>query len=405
MGRSIEDLVAELCQRSFLADFTIKSPKYQKSGGLEKEAADLIVLFGDTLLAIQVKSKAVEMSAKPNLVEAERVKRTIEKAVYQFRALAEAVNSPGFTSFVNGRGVEIPFDKNSIKEYVFIVVFVPIPDETQEQSIRIRFDSTCYPHANIAVHLFSLEQFSLLLTLLNTLPDFLFYLTIRWHLHHQRLIAADSDPIDEWALLTFEKKTLAKMLEEETFTDILGFSELHRDSVPILEHNEKPSYFIDSLIERLCASIGYHEPVDPRFNLLAEPNSQKSYLMTVPYLAKLNRSERTQFTEFLINRVSNCQTQEMSFRAFKFSEDAPEAYLVLAAKGTRAERRAMLSNLAKGTCLKLNAKTVIGLTVSHEWPESPLCDVAVVDLSKWEPSEKMIEMTNITFGEIHQETL
>jgi hypothetical protein len=107
----------------------------------------------------------------------------------QFRALGEAMGRPDFKSFVNGRGVEIAFDKEQIKEIILIVVFAPIWTEDSKEPPSIRFDVTCYPEMGIPIHLFTLRQFSLLLLLLDTLPDFLLYLSAREMLHGENLIA------------------------------------------------------------------------------------------------------------------------------------------------------------------------------------------------------------------------
>jgi len=218
LGQAIEDIIENLCHQSFFADFTIRSPKYYKAGGLEKEAADLLVVFGNTLLAIQVKSRKVSSSNVQSQAESDRISRTVDKTVRQFRALFEALANSEFKSFVNGRGVEIPFNKNEIKEFAFIIIFAPVWGEAVSQPPRIRFDRTCYTGAPIAVHLFTLEQFSMLLTVLDTLPDFLLFLEARWILHQERLISADSDPLDEWALATFERKRLIKIIERRATT-------------------------------------------------------------------------------------------------------------------------------------------------------------------------------------------
>jgi hypothetical protein len=402
VGKSIEDIIENLCHRSFFADFTIRSPKYYKSGGLEKEAADLLVVFNETLLAIQIKSKDVSTSTTPNQVERDRLSKTVEGAIRQFRALTEAWNNPAFNSFVNGRGVEVPFDRSCIKNIVWVVVLAPIWDDDNISAPRLRFNNTCYPDGPIAVHLFTLEQFSLLLTMLNTLPDFLVFLDARWLLHGEKLIPADSDPVDEWALITFERKRFIGIVDNRICTDISGLLNRHQISVERLERQEKPSYFVDRLIEMLCKAIGSREPVDPRFNLLAEPNSLKGYSMTIPYFAMLNRDQRSRLVEFLMNRVMECEKKGVGFRAFKFDDHSTEAYLVLAVRAAREERRIGLVNIARGVGFKLKVKTVIGIVVSHNWPDSQECDVGIVDVSNLKAGEQLIEMTNQTFGRIRR---
>lgn len=401
IGRSIEEVVESICRRSFFADFTIKSPKYYKLNGQEKEAADVLIVFKETLLAIQIKSKEFDSAPQqPSPVELMRASRTIDKAIRQFRALAEAMRSPDFKSFVNGRGIQIDFDRSQITHIILIVVFAPVWNEGANNPARVRFDVTCYAEEEIPIHLFTLEQFCLLLTLMDTLPDFLLYLMARWTFHEEKLIPQDADPIDEWALVTFERKRVVEILQKRTFTDLSGLFRRHKISVTRLERREKPSYFVDKLIEEMYADIGTNLPVDPRFNLIAEPNSLNSYHSVIPHLAKLNRDERGQLTEFLLRIVKRCHKLGLDFRGFKFSEESDEAYVVLAAKRERNERRIALVNVAIAMGIKLKAKTVIGLAVRHDWPASPTFDVLFIDVSKAKPDAAFIRGAEERFGKV-----
>lgn len=401
LGHSVEDVVEYFCARSFFADFTIRSPKYCKSNGQEKEGADLLVVFNETLLAVQVKSMQVD-PANASKAELRRVTRVVEKAARQFRALGEALRSTGFKSFVNGRGVEIPFDKEEIRNVVLVIVFAPVWKKDPEDHVRIQFDASCYADGPIPIHLFTLEQFSLLLTLLDTLPDFLLYLDARWALHREKLIPEDSDPIDEWAFVTFERKRLVQVLEKRAFVDLTGLQERHGDSVRRLERREKPSYYVDQLIEQLYMSVGSDMPVDSRFNLLLEPNCLKSYQLVIPHLAKLNRKERCRFVEYLLNRVSACRRRELSFRGFKFSEKSDDAYVLMASSWERDVRRIACHNVARGAGVKLGAKRVLGLVVGHDWPESRSCDLMFIDLSAMEVDESSTVLLREVFGKLRK---
>jgi len=97
LGDQTEAAVAKLCENSFFPDFVVRSPKYRKAGGLEKEAADILVAFNGTVLAIQVKTRImppVTAEEWPR-IEEQRFLKVIEKGLRQFRALAEAIKSPG----------------------------------------------------------------------------------------------------------------------------------------------------------------------------------------------------------------------------------------------------------------------------------------------------------------------
>jgi hypothetical protein len=399
LGKSIEDVVENLCHRSFFADFTIRSPKYYKLNGQEKEAADLLVVFEDRLVAIQVKSKQIDPSGqRDSQTEAKRVTKTVDEAIRQFRGLAEALKNEEFTSFINGRGIKIQFNKDQIKNVVLIVVFAPVCADNKAEPVRVLFDETCCPDSPISIHLFTLEQFSLLLTLLDTLPDFLTYLDVRWLLHEEKLISSSCDPIDEWALITFERKKLLEILHKRQFVDLSGMYQRHSSSVKTLERREKLSYLVDRLLQHLYDCIGIKMPVDPKFNLLAEPNTYESYKLVIPYLARLNREKRSRLAEFLMNKLMDCKKKPLAFRGFKFDENSDEAYLIVASTFEREDRRVALLNLARGMAYKLRAKTVVGIAVGHDWFETQELDVAVVDTSKDIVDNALMEIVQQTFG-------
>lgn len=399
IGEEVENLVEHLCRKSFLADFTIRSPKYYKIGGQEKEAADILVVFGETMLAIQVKSKMLNFSNQQILpIEQNRISKTLEKAMHQFRALMEAWGNKDFNSFVNGRGMEMPFDKGKIKEVILIVVFALFPKGEVPSQSNYRFSATCYSECSIATHLFTLDQFSLLLKLLDTLPDFLLFLRVRHLLHHEKLIPANSDPLDEWALITFEIGLLKNILESKRHADISSLFQRHFGSIEELERVERPSYFVDQLIEELYGNIGAKIEIGTKFKMLELPNSSSAYNRLVPHLAGLNREKRSRLTEFIINRVAKCENQKISFRCFKFSEESDTAYVILVLKRNRKSRRLALSNIMKAAALRLKAKTVIGITISPNWPKNSACDISLMDTAEIKPDARLLDFVKHAFA-------
>jgi len=396
-GHTVEDLVEFLCTRSFFADFTFRSPKYRKPNGQEKEAADLLVIFGGTLLAIQVKTKAVETpGGQISQIEGALLSRKLEDTFRQFRALAEALNSQAFTSFENGRGINVNFDKKRITDIVLLIVFESRSKDCPKRPVKI--EAPFLQECELPVHLFTLIEFSHMLTLADTLPDFLFYLDVRWALRQERLIPGDSEPADEWAFITFDRRKAAAALANRTFVDLDGYAQRHGTSVECLEKKEKLSYFIDHLIEALYVSVGSKVPVHPKFLLLEDPNSVAAYQLLIPYFAKLNRSERSQMVEFLFNRVEACRHKDLSFRCFKFSETSREAFVLLASKAQRKERQVALHNIMRAAAFKLGATTVVGLAVSHDWPELDECDLMLMDCSKQKIDEDLKRMYKEVFG-------
>ena len=380
LGHTAEDLVEFLCSRSFLADFTFRSPKYTKASGQEKEAADVLVVFRNTLLAIQVKTKAVRMpNGQISPVEGARLSRKLEDTFWQFRALVEALNNPEFNSFENGRGIRVKFDKQKITNLVLVIVFEPVSKDHPERPVVL--EAPFLQEADLPVHLFTLGQFSLLLTLADTLPDFLFYLDARWALRWEKLVPPNADPMDEWAFITFERKKVGAALEHRRFVNPTGAASRHRVSIEHLEKKEKHSYFIDELIQGLYLTLDSEIPIHPKLVFVEDPNSFGAYQLMIPHLANLDRSERRVLVEFLFDRAKACRSKELSFRCFKFSEGSGEAFVVLASKAERKLRQVELQNVMRGAAFKLRAATVLGIAVGHDWPASECCDLMVMDCS------------------------
>ena len=407
-GKSVEDFVEYLCGCSFFADFTFRSPEYQKLGGQQKEAADVLVVFGKTLLAIQVKSKQIDAAnGELSFVEGNRLWAKVEEATQQFRAIAEAMNNPNFKSFRNGRGVTARFDKQKITEFVFIVVFAPIWKTASERLLSLKFSETCLPDGDIALHLFTLDQFSVILTLLDTTPDFLLYLNTRWMLYRHKLLPKDTDPIDEWAFVTFERAKVAQLLKDRVQVNIRGINQMHRESIRLLEQEEKPSYLIDRLIELSNFSIGSNAPIHKKLvknaTMLALPNSQEAFQLVVPFLARLNRNERRRLGEHYLTCVARCREKPISFRGLQF-ERYQEAYIVMASTWKGPQRQVALFNIGRALGLKLKVKSVICIGGGADEATTFPNEAVFIDLSSLEKDDEQVgRMSEEIFGKIEIE--
>lgn len=401
-GTLCEELVEHLCTRSFFSDFTFRSPKYKKSGGQLKEAADVLIVFGKTVLGIQVKSKEVGTEQGTiSAVEQARVVAKLEEAVLQFKALREAIENPEFKSLVNGHGVEVEFQRENICELVLVVVFVPLAKVTLEMQLDFGFVDSCYTDAAIPLHFFTLHQFSTLLTMLDTLPDFLRYLDARWLLRREKLISKDTDPLDEWAFVSFERTRFLEVLGKGEFVNLTACMSRHRDSVQRLEEAEKPSYMIDDLIKELQLSAGTEIMIGPelrkRFRLSIEPNSVCAHQLLVPYLAKLDRSERCVLGERFEYHASRCKDEPLSFAGIVFPKH-DEGYFVLASTSSRSQRQVELHNLCMAYAVHRNLKTIIGLAGSPAQTAFAPWDAMVLDTSSLQQDAKLCEVSRSLFG-------
>jgi len=402
-GILAEDFVEQLCKRTFFADYVFRSPKYTKNGGLQKEASDVLAIFGDTLLAIQVKSRKAELiSGELSRSRHSRLTRAIEGAIHQFRALAEALNSSGFEMLPNARGIDVRLERRNLSKVILVVIFVPVVAGAQSNPIRFKFTRSCYPEGDIPVHLFTVEEFQVLLTLLDTMSDLVLHLETRWLLLREKLIPADSDVLDMWAFTTFERKKVREAFETGTPTVVAGMHEKHIESLRDLEISEEASYLLDLLIERLHEAIGAKgccsEKLREAVVQLAPPGSSDAYHLIIPFLVRLNREERSRLaTEWLI-RVDRCRQQEISFGAIRF-DSYEEAYVIFASSYCLEERQVALLNVGRAVALKMGVQKVICLGAGSPGPLSSAVETMIVDCSKMHVDEDLCLIAGEILGE------
>lgn len=383
-GRLVELIVNYLCTRTFLADFTFLNPRYRKQSGLEKEACDLFVVFESTAIAIQVKAKGCPDCAEFGEVENSRVARTVEDAITQFRGLLEVIKGPVQTKFINGRGHEMEFDHKKISNLFLIVIFAGVKKESPDEPISIKFEYNCLDGSPIPTFVFPLQQFSLLTTLCDTISDFLRFLDILWALNSKGCLPAKTDPIDIWSLATFEPETVKSALfENATFNPVGAYSRLSHQ-IPKLEAEERMSYCVDFIIEILSSCIGTTAPSEPsilkKHSREFSPNSLQAHLVIIPYLARLDRKERSQLGQDLLDQIVWAASEPMSFRAVK-SDRYPEVYLVLAARLNRNERQIALANVSMAAATKFGVTKVIGIAAGPRWPIERAVDVMITDVT------------------------
>ena len=386
IGTEIEDFVGDLVSGSFFADFTIRSPKYTKSNQ-EKEAVDILVLFEDTLIGIQVKSKWVDLAdGEMTEVENNRVAKTITKATAQFRALKDALQRESFKEFTNGRGFPMPFDRSKISKVHLIVVAAFIPRDPAEEPPRLIFQHPPGEYHEL-LHFFDLLTFQNLLQILDTLPDFVNYLDTSGALRTAGLVPTSASPADVWAKMTFEKESLANRLKREpqpsvgdsgsaeppthVVADPLGLTrcaERYIEDTERLEAEEQEGYLIDQFIEHLHETIGsgdYPQTLLEKIpNQIAPPGSVEAYQRMIPFLARLNRFQRTELAKQILIRLERIRDGEpLTFGGVQF-DDRSVAYVFSASKGfTRHQRLAAAIKLSRAIGSRYAAEWVIGLSL------------------------------------------
>lgn len=401
LGDEIEAAVGKLCANSFFPDFVVRSPKYRKSGGQEKEAADVLVAFKDSVLAIQVKSRILSQSSPEAWSEVEegRFLRVVEKGLSQFRALFEAINSPEPGEWVSSRGTPISLHGGLPKRLFLIVVYALKLADGSDPEFDVRCSKSCTAEGPIPIHIFTLAEFGTLLRMADTFPDFVKYLQLRGELQEEGLIEKTADPLDVWALSVFGQDRIEEALATHTPIQSDGLKTEFLPQVQKMEDIEKPSYLVDWLIHELHASSGNVVPVDEKTFSFAteEPGSLAAYHRIVPFLSQLDRKERTRLAKEFHTRIERSRDGSDSFGAIKF-EAHEEAYLFLSSVVPKSGWSLSLFNLGLGLAHTLDVPRAVCIATGPQGPTERGCLAMVVERSDSKLSAEIIDEAIKWFG-------
>jgi len=109
LTNATEDLVQELCRRSFLADFVCRSPKFTKQNRKQLEAGDLLLPLKRNLVAIQVRARNLDEKFDPTSeVHLRRIQKRIDHAVNQVKNAKRGLESGRLRELENLRGIRVP---------------------------------------------------------------------------------------------------------------------------------------------------------------------------------------------------------------------------------------------------------------------------------------------------------
>lgn len=364
-----EDLVEEICCMSFFADFTVRSPKYLKACGLEREVADLLVPVRDTLYVFQVKSM-LHRAAVSDAIREQRAQARIDKAIKQFHSLGEAIRSRPKTRVVSSRGIEFEIDFKAMKHIYLLVVF-DLRSEADGSSIaNIRIGGSCFHGYPIPLHILTRREFEAIATECDTIPDFSAYLDFREFLHHAGYVHEDADPLDVLALFQFRRAKALEVLEKRQLLPFridglwLKCITRHKDAIIARYLSLEPSYLIDLVIEQLHTSIGYHPPVTEkvRKRLGLPTGSVGTYRQIIETLTLLNREDRCVAGQMLQRKMEIAAHAVGSFGGIVLPNQSL-GVVFLASQHDRAERSELLAGVSIAFMGTAAVDTVIGIAV------------------------------------------
>jgi len=403
-GDEVEDIVEIICTKMFFSDFTIRRPKFTKSDGLEKEAADILIPFGKYLLAFQVKSKIeLKNASEKTDIDFSRITKVANEAIAQLKTIQRVIKNKWIDKLTTVKGYEIPFATENFEKIIGIVILDLIGEENFPENERTEFIGNYVFEHNMPIHMLLRNEFEALSSEIDTLPDFIEFLEKRRVLIERDLLFPISSILDFLTLYKTEPDIVDRAISQNIhLIPAEGlwnhYQEAFKDLIERRNKYNEPSYYIDFIIDFLHTSVGFHLP-DNGFGKcdLSGQGSTESYLGTIRELASLPRLERRILGERLLRCMKRADKQELSY-SLLFDEQEASIMLVLSMTGKRSIRQLRLFQLCAMAYCYLNAKKITGLTTEPFSEKIHSYDVICLKDVRFKDSKKLVEQAKSAFG-------
>lgn len=406
-GIETEDLIEQICSKMFFSDFTIRSLKFTKSSGNQKQAADLLVAFDTTLLAFQVKTKHETKAASEKTdVDFRRIEKAVESAVTQLKTTRRALKNRRFCHLRTVRGFDLPFDSQTLEKVVGIVILDLIGEEEFPQEERTAIFNGFDFRFDMPIHIFTREDFERLSEEIDTLPDFIKFLNTREVLCSQGLLVSGTLELDFLTTYKTQPDLIQRAIEDGVHLYIQEGTWEHYvteyvEDITRRNWLNQPSYLIDAVIDWFHSSVDF----DLGVSLFNRPEAKlqgtvQGYLAVAVELAKIPRLERRTIGERML-RCMHKADQVGHGHSLIMSPEQQTATLVLASDRPRQQRATSLYNLAAMAYCAYDLSQIIGIATEPLWHELRSYDAIVLQDVKFENAEQLREEAKYAYGEIN----
>lgn len=377
-GEEAEDLVEELCRRSFLGDFVVRAPMFKKSGGGHREAADLLLPFRDILITFQVRARRLSAAASAgdaDKTELDRISRRIEKAVQQVKTIRRALDTGSLASVENLRGITLPFDCSKFRTTVGIVVVDLVAEGKVSKELQIELYGGIDRVRDIPVHVFLRRDLEIVLSELDTIPDFLQYLSAREAIMRKRALLPLTGETDFMAMFQTRHDEIRRCLDGEI--DLLVLEEglweatkrQHAKQFEERERRRAVSRLVDKTIESVHRCIGFNVgdnlgDVGWASDLAA--SGVREYQVVAEELSGLTRVQRMELGEAMLMKAQQADSDPKEFAYRVFMPGGDQIPIVcLCSRSSRSERRRQLYKVASVAYVHLSLKRIIGIAMDN----------------------------------------
>ncbi len=344
-----EDKINELLRKLVYDKFLFKNPKLQNG----KEFCDNMILFGETLIIFQSKTKDYT-----KIEEFDKFRRKcIDNAIKQLNdTINWTRNNAVIKKFKNNLGYDIEFKSENIKKIIGVCISYFHPDKdyfiTKGNMANLKNKEEI---ANIITY----QELIKIIEYNDTLPEFIEYLDQR-----RMLVKKNSPLLSERKILSYFFLTNRTMLPKDTTKDEWSKSDLVMltdDFEESLENGElksqlkkrtetnKDSYFIDQIINKI----------------LPQASTKEDSLLTE--LIKLNRFQRHLIAKQVLPAYEHFMKGKSDFRAPFISIDNKINIIFLFSRKFQdsKENERMLMVHTAIMKKKHNLDKIIGISENH----------------------------------------
>lgn len=341
-GVDEEKVTQWFLEQSFFLDFVFRNPEGKKKG---KELADAIVLYDDVLLMVQVKSQHSKRDPR------EWAKKNIKKALEQLNGTRRMLVKRHVARLYNELRGEVSVDINKYLSHIGLIIVAhdSLPFIAEELVPDLK-------KQDFPIHVFSLRDFSLLVSRLDTAGDFICALELRQDIASKVTYLVNEEEKNIAKMFPYIDAVLRKYYANDSESVIArtcdSFKKVLRGE---LRDSSEWRYglLVDDIIAHahdIDSSLSWHNP----------NTAKQTSIEIATYLGYLTRERRIS----LGKRAFECVNGASDGNNHHFCHYKPslkQVFVFLATSKSREERIKFLSYLLSVAQVKFNANVGIGI--------------------------------------------
>ena len=371
-GKAAESKSKEYIEESFLKDFIFFNPKF-KSGSSEKELADIILVYFDTLIIIQCKSKEDTEDIE------KYIRKTVKEACDQLTSGFNRLTNRQFNvEFDNIRRGNVKWDYSKIKKiYSLIILEQDYPIANYNLSVSI------YPEIKslkFIPQIFDLNDLKYLMQLLNTPSDFFKYLDERekivtnpaYTMHSEKELFGYYLSCNRNITIFEEHPETSLVMFDGSFSEALDSGDLAEKLRQKVEL-DKDSYFIDKILDQMHTT------------------ESAEYLVVMEELVKLSRFERRVIGKAALEKALDVSKKnpKRGWRFLVHPTNKELGFVFVYSDLPRENAKILLQNASFSAKYKMKLHKVIGISMPAPTLGITYFDFLYDDREYIYPDEKM----------------